>query len=85
MLEFRSTAQHTSNANALSRLPLPEAPSEVPTPAELILLIKHLEETIITANQIKNYTLHDPALSKVCRYIKEGWPKKVSDENLKSF
>ena len=54
LLEFRSTAQH-SNADALSRLPLPEASSEVPTPAELVLLIKHLEEMIITAKQIKSW------------------------------
>ena len=32
-LEFRTTSQH-SNANALSRFPLPEAPTEVPTPAD---------------------------------------------------
>ena len=47
-LEFHSTSQH-SNADALSRLPLPEAPSKVPTPAELVLLIQHLEEATITA------------------------------------
>ena len=83
-LEFRSTSQH-SNADALSRLPLSEAPSEVPTPAELVLLIQHLEEATVTANQIRNWTLHDPVLSKVCKYIQEGWPKKVNDENLKPF
>ena len=32
-LEFRTTSQH-SNADALSRLPLSEAPTEVPTPAD---------------------------------------------------
>ena len=35
---FKPTAVH-SNADGLSRLPLPEAPSEVPVPAELVLLI----------------------------------------------
>ena len=47
-LEFRTTSQH-SNADASSRLPLPEAPTEVPTPAELVLLIQHLEGTTVTA------------------------------------
>ena len=83
-LEFRTTSQH-SNADALSRLPLPEAPADVPTPAELVLLIQHLEETTVTASQIRQWTLHDPVLSKVSRYVQEGWPKKVNDENLRPF
>ena len=83
-LEFRTTSQH-SNADALSRLPLLEAPADVPTSAELVLLIQHLEETTVTASQIRHWTLHDPVLSKVSRYVQEGWPKKVNDENLRPF
>ena len=83
-LEFRSTSKH-SNADALSRLPLPEEPSKVPTPAELVLLIQHLEDASVTATQIRHWTLHDPVLSKVCKYIQKGWPNKIDDENLKSF
>ena len=82
-LYFRNTSQH-SNADALSRLPLPEAPTEVPNPAELVLLIQHLEETTVTANQIRHWTLHNPILPKVFRYIQEGWPK-VDDENSNHF
>ena len=83
-LEFRSTSQH-SNADALSRLPLPEAPTEVPTPAELVLLIQHLEETMVTASQIRHWTLHNPILSKVSSYIQEGWPKKVMMKTSNHF
>ena len=83
-LEFRVTSQH-SNADALSRLPLPQTPSDVPTPAELVMLIQHLEEAVVTSKQIKHWTLHDPVLSTVCKYIQEGWPKAVNDEKLKPF
>ena len=38
-LQFRPTAQH-ANADALSRLPLPEKPTSVPLPGELVLLIR---------------------------------------------
>ena len=40
-LKFRPTAQH-ANADALSRLPLPDKPDNVPLPGELVLLIDHL-------------------------------------------
>ena len=83
-LEFRSMSKH-SNVDALSRLLLPEAPSKVPTLAELVLLIQHLEDTTITATQIQHWTLHNPVLSKVCKYIQEGWSTKIDNENLKSF
>ena len=42
-LQFCPTAQH-ANADALSRLPLPEKPISVPLPGELVLLIDHLAE-----------------------------------------
>ena len=51
-LQFRPTAQH-ANADTLSRLPLPEKPTSVPLPGELVLLIDHLAEAPITAAQLK--------------------------------
>ena len=47
-LQFHPTAKH-ANADALSRLPLPEMPTSVPLPGELVLLIDHLAEPPITA------------------------------------
>ncbi len=38
---FRSTTRH-GNADAMSRLPLPEKPDTTPVPAELVLLVEHL-------------------------------------------
>ena len=83
-LEFCSTFQQ-SNADALSRLPLPEKHIEVPVPAELVLLIQHLENATITVQKIRNWTLHDPVLARVSNYIKVGWPKYVRDGEVKQF
>ena len=47
-LSFRDTHSH-SNADALSRLPLPIAPEEEDPPSEAILLMKHLAESPVTS------------------------------------
>ena len=63
-LQFCPTAQHV-NANALSRLPLPETLDTVPLPGELVLLIDHLAEGPITTAQLKARIAKDPLLTKV--------------------
>ena len=40
------------NADALSHLPLPDYPSEVPLPGNLILLLNQLQYTPVPAKQI---------------------------------
>ena len=69
------------NADVLSRLPLQDAPTEVPVPGELVLLMSHLDNTPITAKEIKRGTDHDLVLSKVRRWILQGWPTKMPSEN----
>jgi len=56
ILLFRSTSKH-ANADAMSRLPLPEKPASTPVPAELALLIEKLDEAPITSVQIARRTL----------------------------
>ena len=50
-LKFRRTTAH-SNADALSRLPLPVEPAVVQTPPELVLLAEHLDDSPVTVEQI---------------------------------
>ena len=76
---WRPTKQH-ENADAMSRLPLPEKPLETPLPAELVLLMEHLEESPVTATQIRMWTRRDPLLSRVSRYLHEGWPDQCDDQ-----
>ena len=61
------------NADALSRLPLNDLPSNVPLPGDLILLNTQLSEAIVTADHIKNWTQKDPVLSRVHHLVQHGW------------
>ena len=60
-ITFKPTAAH-SNADGLSRLPLLEAPSDVPVPAELVLLVEHLLDAPVKAQEIRTWTRRDPLL-----------------------
>ena len=50
-MEFRDTLSH-GNADALSRLPLPVCPPEGEQLPEIILLMDHLSDSPVTAQQI---------------------------------
>ena len=78
-LQFRKTEAHC-NADALSRLPLPTAPKEVPVPPELVLLMQHLQQLPVTADHIRLWTRRDPVLAKVFQFVQHGWPYRVDPE-----
>ena len=63
-MEYRPGVKH-SNADVLSRLPLPEAISEVPEAGETILLMENLHLSSVTARQIRHWTDRDSVLSNV--------------------
>ena len=77
--------QTNGNADGLSRLPLPEMPESVPVPGETILLMEHLEGTPVHSGHIKEWTKRDPVLSRVLRFILEGWPTKNNSEELNPY
>ena len=54
-----------SNADALSRLPLPTSLETIPVPGDILLSLQTLATTPVNAVQIKNWTARDPLLSKV--------------------
>jgi len=43
---------------------LPNTPAKTPVPAELVLMIKKLDEAPISSKQISNWTQKDPLLFK---------------------
>ena len=73
-----------ANADVLSRLPLPEMPESVPIPGETILLMQSLQASPVTFNQLKQWTAHDPLLSKVHRLLLQGW-QHCDDPELKPY
>ena len=80
---FRGTKLH-GNADALSRLPLPTTPTEVPVAPELVLLLDHLADSPVTVNDIRIWTRRDPVLAQVCRFVEQGWPHKC-DASLSHY
>ena len=56
------------NSDALSRLPLPSYPREVPVPGEVIHMLERLENTPLGAGQIKQWTRTALVLSRVLLY-----------------
>ena len=75
----RTTQQH-ANADAMSRLPLPETPQKTSVPPEFVLMVQKLDEAPITAAQIAVWTQQDPVLSDVLQYIQNGWPASANDD-----
>ena len=53
-----------ANADALSRLPVDEAPQQTPVPAEIVGLVETLDSTPVSARQIKNGLLETPSWPK---------------------
>ena len=78
-IAFKSSKAH-SNADALSRLPLPDKPEEVPILAELILLVERLLAAPVKAHEIRNWTRKDPLLSQVVQFILYGWTQMVDPQ-----
>ena len=83
-LQFRPTEKH-GNADAMSRLPLPDCPAEVPVPREVVLLVEGLQESPISTDQIRTWTRRDPLLSKVLSFIMRGWPKGEIPAEMKPY
>ena len=73
-----------SSADTLSRLPLPEMPTDVPLPGETILLLDMLNSLPVTAEQMRQWTNNDPGLSRVQTMLQKGW-QDTSDKDLKIF
>jgi len=82
-ITWRNTTQH-ANADALSRLPLPEVPPQTTIPAELVLMVDQLQDAPITATQLAAWTRRDPLMARVLRYVLQGWPNQ-QDDDLKHY
>ena len=69
-----------ANTDGLSRLPVDEAPTEVPVPPEVVLTMTTLEKSPVTAAQVATWTRRDPLLAAVVRFVQQGWPDSPDEE-----
>ena len=70
-----------ANADGLSRLPLPEAPSEVPVPGDIVQMLEDVSRSVEVAH-IQRATSRDPVLSQVCRFLLTEWPESLPGEEF---
>ena len=83
-IEYKA-GKSNGNADALSRLPLPDIPTEIPMPADTNFLLEHLNNTPVTANMIKRWTNQDPVLAKVRNLVLQGWPVSITNEDMRPY
>ena len=89
-IEYLSTKQH-GNADALSRLPVcpdlsfdrEEGDNDVDTVCTIRVINSQLQPH--SRNQLKDTTNRDPVISEVKRYVREGWPQKIDNTEVKEF
>nr|XP_023665672.1 LOW QUALITY PROTEIN: uncharacterized protein K02A2.6-like [Paramormyrops kingsleyae] len=83
-IEYRA-GKDNGNADALSRLPLPETPAFTHVPPETVFSLEKLSETPVKASQVRLWTERDLVLSKVKTFLLQGWPKIVQSEELRPY
>ncbi len=72
------------NADALSRLPLPEE-AEVERLEERVLMLESSDITLVTADQVKAWTGKDPVLLRVWEMVQNGWSAKLKGEEFAPY
>ena len=65
-------------------MPLSSYPAKIPSRPELVLLMEHLQDSPVTADDIRVWTRRDPLLAKVLQFVKDGWPDQCEDD-MKPF
>ena len=72
------------NADALSRLPLPEQPKDIPLPGETALQFETLSNSPLQALQIKLWIDKNPLQSRVRENVRRGW-YSTSDRMMQPY
>ena len=80
-IRYKATSDH-SNADGLSRLPLPSTGSTSETEPVTMFNIGQVQALPVTVQDIQQATRRDATLGKVYKYVQQGWPKQVSEELL---
>ena len=59
---------------------MPDIPTSIPLPGELVLLMDSLQDSPVSAVKIKKWTDHDPLVSRIWKCILQGWPDLVEED-----
>ena len=75
-IKYKSTHDH-SNADGLSRLPLPS--KDISPESVSIFNVAQIQALPVTFKKIQKATSRDTVLSKVLMYVQNGWPDEVEE------
>ena len=85
MIDFRTSNQH-ANADALSILPLREAPEVAPDLPEVVLMVENMDDSLVSAKDIASETKCDPVLSHgISSHRRVGLLPVVMSSNCTKF
>ena len=82
-IQYKPTQSH-GNADGFSRLPLPVLGPDGGGEAVSLFNVSQVQSLPITFQRVQQATKRDPILSKILRYMTEGWPKQIPVE-LKAY
>ena len=74
-IHYRPGKDH-GNADALSRLPLPEV-QKAEGPEERVLMLENSDITLVSADQVRSWTNRDAVLARVREMVQKGWPQEM--------
>lgn len=80
-IHYKPSEQH-GNADALSRLPIPDSSFPKPNAA---FRVSYLDSLPLTAKNVAQETERDLILARVKQHVLSGWPKYVPDEALQPY
>lgn len=74
-----------ANADAPSRLPLPEAHPAERGEEELVLMLDVMDDAPVSSEQVRQWTAKDVTLSHVHEFVLKGWPAAVEPQFMPYF
>jgi len=80
-ISYKPTDMH-SNADGLSRLPLPVTAEK--GSVDSIFNMAQIQSLPVTAIDVQKATRSDRILSKVFQYVRNGWPREI-DKDLEPY
>jgi hypothetical protein len=73
------------NADAMSRLPLPETVPEDDVRVTDVLFLEDQRESLCTAKVVAKITKKDKVLSRLLNFVQKGWPDRCPDDSFKAY
>ncbi|XP_059054704.1 uncharacterized protein K02A2.6-like [Achroia grisella] len=74
-----------SNADGLSRWPMPVLSQDIDTPGEVLLIAETPHDLPFGPKDIERATSGDPTLHRVKWFILKGWPARITDKELHTY